>query len=98
MKQRLKRFLPARSVQVEALHAEVRQLREQVEHATGVLMQMNHELHHGGETGLPLIIDLADRCKTDAATVTATAHAMERSLAVAVSRLEDAARHLGPTE
>ena len=72
MKQRLKRFLPARSVQVEALHAEVRQLREQVEHATGVLMQMNHELHHGGETGLPLIIDLADRCKTDAATVTDT--------------------------
>lgn len=95
MKQRLKRFLPARATTVEALHAEIVHLRQVVEHTNSVLLQMNHELHHGGDAGLPLLVDVADRARTDAATVVATAHAMERSLDVAVRRLEDVAERLG---
>lgn len=94
MKQRLKRFLPARATTVEALHAEVVHLRQVVEHTNSVLLQMNHELHHGGDAGLPLLVDVADRCRTDAATMVASAHAMERSLDVAVQRLETVAERL----
>jgi hypothetical protein len=91
----LKRFMPARATTVEALLAEVVRLRETVEQTNAIVQQMNHELHHGGDSGLPLLVDLADRSRTDAATVTATAHAMERSLSTAVTRLEDVAERLG---
>ncbi len=98
MKSKLKRYLPARATTVDAVFAEIVALRHVTDHINDVVeqinatvQQMNHELHHGGDSGLPLLVAVAERTRTDAATMVATTHAMDRSLGTAVKRLEEAA-------
>jgi hypothetical protein len=94
VKNLVKSFLPARSVTVEALFVEVAQIRALADQINEVVQQLNHTLQFGGETGLPLMVAVADRCRTDSAAIVATVYAMERSLDTAVNRLGEAADQL----
>lgn len=101
MKQLLRSIVPGRvrlllaaGGRVEHIEREVVELRSMVEDTRRVVMSLNHHLIHGGPSGMPLLIDVAERMRTDADASIGAVSAMERSLHVVEQRLAAVADRL----
>jgi hypothetical protein len=95
LKRIVKRVLPAsitRQLQspgrFDELQREIADLRSIVEDQHRVILSLNHAIVYGGETGLPLMVDIVDRIRSDAETTIGAVHAMHRLLSIATQRLE----------
>ncbi len=101
VKQMLKRVVPQRLVRqlqcpdrLDEIQRELALLRSLMEDQRHTLQSLNHTIVYGGESGLPLLIDIVDRVRTDADTTIGAVHAMERMLAAATDRLDSASVRL----
>ncbi len=97
----LKRVVPRRLVRqfqspdrLDEIQREITALRSLMDDQRHTLLSLNHTIVYGGESGLPLLIDIVDRIRTDADTTIGAVHAMERMLMVATQRLDAAAARL----
>ena len=98
----LKRVLPGPvmralglSTQINQLSAEVAELRSLLEEQHRVLLSLNHHLMYGGETGLPLLVDVAERVRSDADAAIGALLAIDRRLTVAENRVSEPSGHAG---
>ncbi len=97
MKQLIKRILPYRVVrhvqipqrldEIQQTLVELRAILNQQHHT---LLSLNHQIIYGGQAGLPLLIDLADRIRVDAETSIGAIHAIERMTTGGAQRIEAA--------
>ncbi len=100
----LKRLLPT-SVQAQLhgprrfdeIQREIADLRSIVEEQHRVLLSLNHTLVFGGETGLPLLVDVVDRIRTDADTTIGALHAMQRQIGLVTNRIDEIASRIDQT-
>jgi hypothetical protein len=100
----LKRVVPERLIRqlqspdrLDEIHRDLVDLRALVEDQRHILLSLNHTILYGNEEGLPLLIDIVDRIRTDADTTIGAVHAMDRSLASAIQRLTAAVTRLEAT-
>jgi hypothetical protein len=105
VKQMIKRLVPRRLVRqmqspdrLDEIQRELESLRLLMEDQRHILQSLNHTIVYGGESGLPLLIDIVDRVRTDADTTIGAVHAMELMLSTATDRLTAAAARFEPTD
>lgn len=78
----------------DEIQHELAAIRSMVEEQRRVLLSLNHNILYGGETGLPLLVDVVDRVRSDAETTVGAVHAMHRAMSVTSARLEAAVDRL----
>jgi hypothetical protein len=73
--------------EVAELRDVVIEIRSMTAELHQVVMSLNHEVHAGAPTGLPLFVGFADRLRTDAETAVGAAETIDRQLRRLEARL-----------
>ncbi len=101
-KRLLKRALPgpvARTLQlssqIDQLSAKVASLHLLLEEQHQVILSLNHRMLYGGEGGFPLLIDVAQRIRSDADAAIGALMAIDRRLAIFETREYETPDHVG---